>query len=697
MHHMSFFETSRLRWNVLGRFRSKHATEGMWLSSAVSKPFLRLFAVSVAIWSLIWLTVISARFITNESVITPSQPHNSTEDKCTIPPWDEALVEKFALRDVVAGQTFDFLGGSMTCQREKLRINVHNKWQNITDDVYNSLRDVTAKKPHFAYLRCDEPGKNDVYFVRPPQLDDFPPADMQSKRVTSKGDIEINDVVLILWDAVSRAHFHQDFPETLSLFESINAGRTAGGQYKVIDFSRHHVVGQNSPPNKRAIYGGLKDPALPVENATSTQFGRNWVWEMAHDNGYLTMHSDGECGGPKKNDYADGAVLKQYLINRGFDVKIPKYFPHSSLCIGKNWDLQSGAKHYVDLKVRSGCKDLADEGRTHERWCIADRPTNQVTLDYLTDFLAQTRESERPRWASVTNLETHQPSVRQHHLDRRFSHSLREILSTGILKPNSTIFIVSDHGLHYGEEYSSPAGFLHHKLPLLHVILPTAVAEKAQLPLKVNHITSHFDTYQTIKHILTGTNVDESPVAKALPATKYGKSLLTMFPEPVPRECADAGVSGNYCACGTGSSCSADPMKAVDALFKRLNTEMEKDGWFTNNICPRFNSTQSIPADADKTKGALLPDGVYFSSNMCASHSGVLYQFSNLRFANFPYATLQVTARGDSVTYSQVNRYGLYMDACLERLRAAGVKEDVLKKNRYPCYCMAEVPELADE
>ncbi|KAG0343848.1 hypothetical protein BG004_004955 [Podila humilis] len=112
----------------------------------------------------------------------------------------------------------------------------------------------------------------------------------------------VEDVVMLLVDAISRAKFLVAMKEAMAILNTVNTT----GNHRIFDFQHYNVLGQNSPPNKAFIYSGQS-----IENMNKGP--KHWVWDVFQEQGFKTAHTDGECGGEEGiHDYVSGAITSEY-------------------------------------------------------------------------------------------------------------------------------------------------------------------------------------------------------------------------------------------------------------------------------------------------------------------------------------------------------------------------------------------------
>jgi len=136
-----------------------------------------------------------------------------------------------------------------------------------------------------------------------------------------------------------------------------------------------------------------------------------------------------------------------------------------------------------------------------------------------------------------------------HALDPFFASSLNEWSSSGNLEKTLT-FLISDHGIHYGDHYNTLEGQIDHKLPLFYIIAPRKWLNqhpRLELALEFNQnvLITPFDFYHTVKHILT---YPHSP--PEVETQNSSIPALSLFEKIDPRRsCGDACIPVDMCLC----------------------------------------------------------------------------------------------------------------------------------------------------
>ena len=116
---------------------------------------------------------------------------------------------------------------------------------------------------------------------------------------------------------------------------------------------------------------------------------------------------------------------------------------------------------------------------------------------------------------------------------------------------NTAIFLVSDHGIHYGKYYdNTKAGPAEHALPLFYALFPQRIlaqhpAIERALCANQRRLVSPFDLHATLLGILSHPMPPTLPDWSSVTAGVRPRSLLKEV--PVTRTCDEAGVPPEAC------------------------------------------------------------------------------------------------------------------------------------------------------
>ena len=191
---------------------------------------------------------------------------------------------------------------------------------------------------------------------------------------------------------------------------------------------------------------------------------------------------------------------------------------------------------------------------------------HQYAIEYLKDFFNVYSDFNKFSMLVFSNLahgELNSAAL--------IDDDIIDLFADETLKNDTVVIIFGDHGLRTSGFRSTVQGKLEERLPFMSLTLPTWFSQKYSdefKNIKQNSevLTSHFDIYATLKHLLNlsskninlsseNINVSSKNInlsSKHINITnnkrKYGKSLFTNIVK-LNRTCEDAGVERHWCPC----------------------------------------------------------------------------------------------------------------------------------------------------
>ncbi|KAG9304525.1 hypothetical protein G9A89_020089 [Geosiphon pyriformis] len=609
---------------------------------------------------------------------------------CELPSWKNLTLDDTVI-DIEPGKTFVHIDHDQLTGEQLIKVDCDIPFDYHFPSMYKfQLWDQIKNGPlkfteEYVLIKC---GNENNFLTREPIKDNknhmkFP---IPQNSVLKDQAPLVDDVVLLLLDAVSREHFNEEFPKTIAFFKDLDSH--TNGTHETFSFNRYNVLGVNSPPNKAFIYSGQSKDYLYSEkkNAQGT-----WLWELFERQGFVTMHSDGECGGWWEfgyRGYADGAIT--YFYQKARD-KMPGHhqFPHVSMCdtaqlfkdqeFGRTCKLRQGLDSQYDSLTIDGMIVASP-------FCMGQKAVYQAQFDYLKQFLQTYNGSNEngegyKRFATVTLMDTHSPDTKLVSLDDSMVELFTELLrgkegKQPFLKPNSVIVILSDHGMHYGSEVSTYEGSIHHHQPPLHIILPKSLADSHRPGFLVNQnkLTSHLDLHMTLLYLAFGkskNNTNLIDISKALKepsnffegrhntkttAQTYGDILLNPI-EPT-RTCNSIHIPSEFCPCikyTMLNNTSVDDLRIINKILELateyMNRKIESIG--VGQVCQKFYFNSNHPntsAPAEFKYGDLAYiSGYYLPPSK--KDSQIYSVVANVK--SYPIAKLKFTGSHNSIINEQ--------------------------------------------
>jgi len=248
---------------------------------------------------------------------------------------------------------------------------------------------------NLVFREFDVPDEDEDIPVSPPHVDGTKEAPQPL----------LDDVVMLLVDAISRAKFMIEMKTVMETLRTINTTvetTHSGGGHRIFDFEHYNVLGQNSPPNKAYIYSGQS-----IENMNHGP--KHWVWDVYEEQGFKTAHTDGECGGEQGvRDYTTGAITSEYSRLHG---KIPAQYqmPQQAWCqnhdmhvVANIWGQSCTLPPQVDYDTT-----LMGGMRWNTPYCAGRMAIHEHIMENLEGWLASTKGSRR--FATYSFMDAHSP------------------------------------------------------------------------------------------------------------------------------------------------------------------------------------------------------------------------------------------------------------------------------------------------
>eukprot|EP00041_Stephanoeca_diplocostata_P026523 m.717008 g.717008 ORF g.717008 m.717008 type:complete len:1315 (+) comp22985_c0_seq1:264-4208(+) len=296
------------------------------------------------------------------------------------------------------------------------------------------------------------------------------------------------DVVFLLLDAVSQQQFARVLPRTARTMQG------SGGESPWVAFPDYRIVGANSGPNQIALYSGT-----PLAGRDVAHHAAPLLWDTLRARGYVTLKTE------------DGCVRNSNMLQA----------------------LAPQVDHGEALLPALFCEHHA---RPHRN---AGHPAGSYVLNYSTAFLEATPLYDGvPRAAFVHLIDGHE--------DTRSSlgaldSAIAAFVAAVAARPNTLAVVVSDHGLHYGRHYTTPAGLVEHQSPLLAMHVPRTGAPALMQALR-RHAPATVTPYDVHATVLDVLGVG-APAATARVGA-LGRSLAL---PPQARSCATMGIPPAFC------------------------------------------------------------------------------------------------------------------------------------------------------
>nr|XP_022909093.1 uncharacterized protein LOC111420352 [Onthophagus taurus] len=359
-----------------------------------------------------------------------------------------------------------------------------------------------------------------------------------------RNDEDFN-VLLMGFDGTSRLNFYRHWPHTRDVLQQFGAEELFG----------YNKVGGNSFANLMPLLAGvsfseLRELCWP-ENTTYFD-DCSFIWDVYKRNGYVTAYADDTfehglfrdsgCMGFKREQHTD--YLFDYFIAL------------AELKIGNN-----------------------KEGYFYN--CIGSRETYKVFLNYIEQFLDRMSRHRLKFFGSFfETVMSHDSIFKPKISDTTISLFFNSTLMEKILE-NTILVVYSDHGARFGKfRYGSFQGFIEDLLPYIAFYFPDSFKNRYKSlydNFKINRyrLTTPYDIHKTLLDLFQLSDTTQTQTTNIRYSKYY--SLFEKIPEN--RNCDDANIPLEYCACGYSTQvetisetfdCYKSALLIVDTINKMI-------------------------------------------------------------------------------------------------------------------------------
>lgn len=245
-----------------------------------------------------------------------------------------------------------------------------------------------------------------------------------------------------------------------------------------------------------------------------------FIWNLYEEHGYVTAYGE------------DAVIINTFnYMKKGFRHSPTDYYLRPFL---------SGAEKQLDLTVKFGLPH-----------CLGYATESEHVYDYALEF-ARRYHNDTFFGFFWTNTHSHTDISQTSSMDDYLKDYLQRLVAQGTME-NSIVVFFSDHGMRFGPTRSTWTGHYEERLPFLFIWLPRFVRDAhpefvTALQENRNRLTSPYDLYLTLKHILAisgrASSLESLGGAEDCPQCQ---SMLS--PVPLTRSCEDVGIVEHWCAC----------------------------------------------------------------------------------------------------------------------------------------------------
>ncbi|XP_068156539.1 uncharacterized protein [Drosophila tropicalis] len=370
---------------------------------------------------------------------------------------------------------------------------------------------------------------------------------------------------VLLWgiDSISRMNFQRTMPH---MFEYLR------GQHW-FELQGYNKMADNTFPNLMAVLTGMNNTRSYDQCRPREVGGLDacpMLWKDFKNKGYATAYSE---------DWATYSTFD--FRKRGFR-NVPTDF-------------------YLRPLILALEKELKTVYAAGIPYCLGRRHSAEYVYNSAMQF-TQVYKDQPTFGLFWTNSFSHNDFSMPSAMDDKMVEYMRQLDRNGVFE-NSIILFFSDHGMRFGPLRNLASGFLEERLPTMYIRLPKWFREKYQrfvtnLVLNQNRLTSPYDIYATLRHILELDTPSEQ-----LPRPEGCPTCHSVFEEvSFARDCQKAGLEEHWCACEHMAEIAANDTTVrliAEKLVDKINTFLASKN--VSNLCEhlKLNEVRSAHRSAD--------------------------------------------------------------------------------------------------
>ena len=240
-----------------------------------------------------------------------------------------------------------------------------------------------------------------------------------------------------------------------------------------------------------------------------------------------------------------------------------------------------------------------------------------------------------------------------------------------MFKNNTAIFLFGDHGSRNSDLRITIWGKLEERLPFMSITMPPWFRRKypkemGNLRMNSQVLTSHFDVYQTLRHLISFTNYKKS--------REIGESLFSNI-AALNRTCMDAGTPKHFCPCLEFKSIFTNDrlvLNVAETVVRHIN-EMTNNITKAKQLCMQLGLKDIIRARKVEPNEDMQKHGGTYGNEKC-DHCGIILD-----------RKFKIQATQYEVVFSVEPSNGIY-EATVEYLydtKDIRVNSDISRVNRY--------------
>ena len=472
------------------------------------------------------------------------------------------------------------------------------------------------------------------------------PVPEDTLRPQSTSGLPVN-VAMIMFDSQSAANFVRHMPKTMKILEKSE---------DAFIFKGHSIVADGTTGQLCVMWTGMPEEDLPEarRGRAKAKSVDNWpfIYKDFHNHGYTSLYSE--------DDPAAGAFNFRLW---GWEVKPTHHYARPF------WiEAHKFANRYS---------------------CVLSQYCHEISFQYLIDFY-KINHGNRKLSFNIMSLLSHDNFNHIQLADDDLQKLILQSRGDGVLN-NTILIIFGDHGPRSSEWRSTIQGKLEERLPFFSIVLPTWIREKHPeiiqgLRENTGALTSHYDVYATLRHILSYPSMPKN--------ISVGQSLFTKIFKK-NRTCESAGVEDHWCPClqfeeqNVSDSSVIMAAKQVVSYINNQTNSIQK----ARKLCAKLQLKNILRAGKRIPNKKVQQFARTSGKGYCDSCGVVLDKSLPKKFKNFVYE-LSFSVLPSNGTYeatAYVNGNIIRVDPNISRTNRYGDEPSCIQ-NEYPflrkyCYC----------
>lgn len=335
--------------------------------------------------------------------------------------------------------------------------------------------------------------------------------------------VDNNSVIIFGLDSVSRLSAIRQLPKTFKFLKDI-----MGAHF----FKGHTKVNENTFPNLVPLFTGrmASNKEIPLLKNKVPLDELPLIWKNFSSAGYVTLFAE---------DWPKYGTFNFAL--EGFRDPPTDHYSRPF------WLAREEISSFSALEPILFFLEDKNIRLTSSTMCYGNKKKHIIQMEYLERFVKNYEGKRKFGFSFLCEVSHEYPRFLQL-LDNDIYNSIHYLHNSGAFK--NTIFIfMSDHGSRNGDIRNTLIGRIEDNMPVLAISLPENLKRKYPHLSKVMHentnrLTTHYDTYETLKDILEGNFG-----VRTQPLEPFPRGISLFQPIPASRSCKDAWLLENYCSC----------------------------------------------------------------------------------------------------------------------------------------------------